>query len=127
MGEAKRRKQILGDLYGKSKYIIKLGDVVSTQESEIDLVAEEAKQLGIVDNGHAIPFALNIKNGGKLLGFGFPSIDTNKNLCVGLAVISVTDITIEEATPIYKSAENEIRREIGLLYKETLKGLLMQF
>lgn len=120
MGEAKRRKAILGDSYGKpvGGYSIQLGDITDSDDPEIARISAEASREGIVNNGVAIPFVVSIDDGGKFLGVGFPSLNSESRIIVGLFVLKVIDLTKEKATPYYQATKNELRRRIVLAFKE---------
>ncbi|HEY9295310.1 MAG TPA: hypothetical protein VIQ31_02850 [Phormidium sp.] len=149
MGEANRRKAILGDLFGQPQepkikleskpeprpepqkdeakkqydtYSLELGGCVNSWQNQgIARVAAQAKRMGVIDGGVALPFVVTINTGGMIMGLAFPSVgskDSETEIVVGMVVTNIFEISEEKGTRFYRDIEGDLRLKIALAYRE---------
>jgi len=118
MGEAKRRKVILGDEYGKSEVDIEIGSFQRSDVPEISCLVKKAS--GIIDRGIFAPFVLKAKDL-TVIGLGFPSVKMpSPEILVGLIVLASpgTGGKRKEINDLFNNHKAAIRRKIGIAFKE---------
>lgn len=130
MGESKRRKEILGDSYGRQKefsirsydtYTLELAECVSSHSKGIVGITAQVREVGVIDGGLVVPFVIEIKTGGRIMGLAYPSVGSPRSeteIIVGLAVTDIVEIQERQGSDFFNSIKSDVILKISLAFRE---------